>query len=106
MKEYLFKGSVHLWYAPDAIDWQIINEEQKKQIENAIEYEIRIYFGELSGKHSEVVRDINQIDIEIVDDLEQIGLFKKLHGERFGNRDIVGDILEELEAYLEEANEA
>lgn len=78
---------------------EVITDDQMKYLEFAIEKEQDIYFGEVLGKHSEVVCPIRPQDLTILsEDQDRIDWLVKIAGMHIGgNVHLMGTVMGTLE---------
>lgn len=96
----LVKTVVTQYYACSLIALQIMNDEEFKILIDAQESNRRVYLGEVSGKHSEVILDVKKhVLIEVItEDESKISMFIDMFPNKyFGNWDILGAIQETME---------
>jgi len=93
--ERLIKFDMDLWDAY-GISYEILNDEEAKTLESYIGMEL--YFGEISGKHSDVTRELTRDCFDVLtDDPKKIEVFRELTGGHIGSFSVIGTIFEQLE---------
>ena len=76
---------------------QILTPEDMQKLQQVIDDNTVIYYGEISGKHSEVYGPLESYECKIIsEDPNEIAVFEKLFGNRFGAFDMMENINEAL----------
>jgi len=77
--------------------YEVLNEEELEQVKSYIGNDI--YFGEISGKHSDVERTLEKSMMDIVTtDQDEIEVFRKLFKSySIGAFSVLGTILDQIE---------
>ena len=95
MSERLIRFDMDLWDAY-GISYEILNDEEAKTLESYIGMEL--YFGEISGKHSDVTRELTRDCFDVLtDDPKKIEIWRGLMGNSIGAFSVMGTILDQME---------
>lgn len=95
MSERLIRFDMNLWDAY-GISYEIVNDDEDVMLLDYIGN--MLYLGEISGKHSDVDRELTlECFIVLTEDPEKIAIFKELTGGHIGSFSVINTIQEQLE---------
>ncbi len=99
MKKTLIKYSHDCGRMGSLDSTEVIDENELRLLDFAIEQGIEIYFGEVLGKHSEVICEINAYNVTVLsEDQEKIEWLLSIAGKHIGgNVHLMYEVKEKLE---------
>ncbi len=95
MSERLIRFDMDLWDAY-GISYEIVTDDEAKMLFDYVGQDL--YLGEISGKHSDVERELTRDCFDVLtDDPKKIEIFRELTGGHIGSFSVIGTIIDQME---------